>query len=74
MALTASLNGLDLRNKRGLTFNKAFGQRPRLLKSFLNALLPLEVPDNNSPFSLENQVDRWPMQGWEKLFIASTDG
>lgn len=30
--------------KNDLTFKKVFGQHPRLLKSFLNALLPLSVP------------------------------
>jgi hypothetical protein len=28
--------------KNDLTFKKVFGQHPHLLKSFLNALLPLE--------------------------------
>ena len=30
--------------KNDLTFRKVFGEHPRLLKSFLNALLPLSVP------------------------------
>jgi predicted transposase/invertase (TIGR01784 family) len=30
--------------KNDLTFRKVFGQHPNLLKSFLNALLPLDVP------------------------------
>ena len=34
----------DLNPKNPYTFRKVFGQHPHLLKSFLNALLPLE-PD-----------------------------
>jgi hypothetical protein len=30
--------------KNDLTFRKVFGEHPRLLKSFLNAMLPLSVP------------------------------
>ncbi len=30
--------------KNGLTFRKVFGEHPRLLKSFLNAMFPLSVP------------------------------
>jgi predicted transposase/invertase (TIGR01784 family) len=30
--------------KNDLTFRKVFGQHPHLLKSFLNALLPLDIP------------------------------
>jgi hypothetical protein len=37
-----SMRYLDPKND--LTFKKVFGQHPHLLKSFLNALLPLE-PD-----------------------------
>jgi hypothetical protein len=40
--MMAGMRYLDPKND--LTFKKVFGQHPHLLKSFLNALLPLE-PD-----------------------------
>ena len=47
--------------KNDLTFRKVFGEHPLLLKSFLNAMLPLEVPIKNLEYLPADLVPVLPL-------------
>ncbi len=62
-----------------LTFRKVFGEHPRLLKSFLNAMLPLSVPIKDLEYLPAELVPEVPLLKFSKypnskLLIITKNG
>ncbi len=59
--------------KNDLTFRKVFGQHPRLLKSFLNALLPLAVPIRDLEYLPADLVPEVPLLKYSIVDVRCID-
>ena len=59
--------------KNDLTFRKVFGQHPRLLKSFLNALLPLTVPIKDLEYLPAELVPEVPLLKYSIVDVRCID-
>ena len=59
--------------KNDLTFRKVFGQHPRLLKSFLNALLPLTVPIRDLEYLPAELVPEVPLLKYSIVDVRCID-
>ena len=59
--------------KNDLTFRKVFGQHPHLLKSFLNALLPLEVPIRDLEYLPAELVPEIPLLKFSIVDVRCVD-
>jgi predicted transposase/invertase (TIGR01784 family) len=59
--------------KNDLTFRKVFGEHPRLLKSFLNALLPLSVPIKDLEYLPADLVPEVPLLKFSIVDVRCID-
>lgn len=59
--------------KNDLTFRKVFGQHPHLLKSFLNALLPLDVPIRDLEYLPADLVPEIPLLKFSIVDVRCRD-
>ena len=59
--------------KNDLTFKKVFGQHPRLLKSFLNAMLPLTVPIKDLEYLPAELVPEVPLLKYSIVDVRCID-
>ena len=59
--------------KNDLTFRKVFGEHPRLLKSFLNALLPLTVPIRDLEYLPAELVPEVPLLKYSIVDVRCID-
>jgi predicted transposase/invertase (TIGR01784 family) len=59
--------------KNDLTFRKVFGQHPHLLKSFLNALLPLDVPIRDLEYLPAELVPEIPLLKFSIVDVRCVD-
>ena len=59
--------------KNDLTFRKVFGEHPRLLKSFLNALLPLSVPIKDLEYLPADLVPEVPLLKFSIVDVRCVD-
>jgi predicted transposase/invertase (TIGR01784 family) len=59
--------------KNDLTFKKVFGQHPRLLKSFLNAMLPLSVPIKDLEYLPADLVPEVPLLKYSIVDVRCID-
>ena len=59
--------------KNDLTFRKVFGEHPRLLKSFLNALLPLSVPIKDLEYLPAELVPEVPLLKFSIVDVRCVD-
>jgi predicted transposase/invertase (TIGR01784 family) len=59
--------------KNDLTFRKVFGQHPHLLKSFLNALLPLDVPIRDLEYLPADLVPDIPLLKYSIVDVRCVD-
>ena len=59
--------------KNDLTFRKVFGEHPRLLKSFLNALLPLTVPIRDLEYLPADLVPEVPLLKYSIVDVRCID-
>jgi predicted transposase/invertase (TIGR01784 family) len=59
--------------KNDLTFRKVFGQHPLLLKSFLNALLPLSVPIKDLEYLPAELVPAIPLHKYSIVDVRCVD-
>ena len=59
--------------KNDLTFRKVFGQHPRLLKSFLNAMLPLTVPIKDLEYLPAELVPEVPLLKYSIVDVRCID-
>ena len=59
--------------KNDLTFRKVFGQHPNLLKSFLNALLPLDVPIRSLEYLPAELVPEIPLLKFSIVDVRCVD-
>ncbi len=66
-----SMRYLDPKND--LTFRKVFGQHPRLLKSFLNAMLPLTVPIKDLEYLPAELVPEVPLLKYSIVDVRCID-
>ena len=66
-----SMRYLDPKND--LTFRKVFGQHPRLLKNFLNAMLPLTVPIKDLEYLPAELVPEVPLLKYSIVDVRCID-
>ena len=59
--------------KNDLTFRKVFGEHPRLLKSFLNAMLPLSVPIRDLEYLPAELVPEVPLLKFSIVDVRCVD-
>jgi predicted transposase/invertase (TIGR01784 family) len=59
--------------KNDLTFRKVFGQHPHLLKSFLNAMLPLDVPIRDLEYLPAELVPEIPLLKYSIVDVRCRD-
>ena len=59
--------------KNDLTFRKVFGQHPHLLKSFLNAMLPLDVPISTLEYLPADLVPEIPLLKFSIVDVRCVD-
>ena len=59
--------------KNDLTFKKVFGEHPRLLKSFLNAMLPLSVPIRDLEYLPAELVPEVPLLKFSIVDVRCVD-
>ncbi len=59
--------------KNDLTFKKVFGEHPRLLKSFLNAMLPLAVPIRDLEYLPAELVPEVPLLKFSIVDVRCVD-
>ena len=59
--------------KNDLTFRKVFGEHPRLLKSFLNALLPLSAPIKDLEYLPADLVPEVPLLKFSIVDVRCVD-
>jgi predicted transposase/invertase (TIGR01784 family) len=62
-----------LDHKNDLTFKKVFGEHPRLLRSFLNAMLPLSVPIRDLEYLPAELVPEVPLLKFSIVDVHCVD-